>query len=152
VIALVQRVSKASVEIGGEPRAMIGPGMLALVCAEKGDTEKEAHLLADKTVDFRMFNDALQRMNLSLVESALELLAVSQFTLAANTNNGRRPSFTPAAAPDLARGLFDRFVAAAGRRVATVKTGVFGADMQVALVNDGPVTFWLRVPPPLAQS
>jgi D-tyrosyl-tRNA(Tyr) deacylase len=147
MIALVQRVTQASVEIDGRQHAMIGAGMLALVCAEKGDTEREADLLADKTVDFRMFQDQQRRMNLSLIDASLALLVVPQFTLAANTESGRRASFTPAAAPDIARVLFERFVAMAAKRVAIVKVGVFAADMKVGLINDGPVTFWLRIPP-----
>jgi D-aminoacyl-tRNA deacylase len=147
MIALIQRVCRAEVEIAGASHAKIGTGILALVCAERGDGVDEARALARKTAELRMFNDVEKRMNKSLIDLGLALLAVPQFTLAADTRHGRRPSFTGACAPDLARALFDRYVDAVREQVARVETGVFGADMQVALVNDGPVTFWLRAAP-----
>jgi D-tyrosyl-tRNA(Tyr) deacylase len=147
LIALVQRVLQASVSIGGKTHSAIEAGVLALVCAERGDTEREAVMLADKVIDFRLFADQQHHMNLSLQDAGHALLAVPQFTLAADTSRGRRPSFTPAAPPDIANSLFERFVAHARSRLVSVEVGVFGADMQVALVNDGPVTFWLRIAP-----
>jgi D-aminoacyl-tRNA deacylase len=145
VIALVQRVTEAQVSIAGVRCALIGAGILALVCAEQGDGEGEARALARKTVELRIFSDEHGRMNRSLVDGQLALLAVPQFTLAADTGRGRRPSFARACAPGLAQSLFSCFVDAAREHVTRVETGVFGADMQVALVNDGPATFWLRV-------
>jgi D-tyrosyl-tRNA(Tyr) deacylase len=145
MIALVQRVRRAEVEIAGANHATIAGGILALVCAERGDGVNEARALAKKTVELRIFNDVEKRMNRSLIDEGLELLVVPQFTLAADTRSGRRPSFTKACEPQLAQSLFLRYVDAAREHVKCVKTGVFGADMQVALVNDGPVTFWLRV-------
>jgi D-tyrosyl-tRNA(Tyr) deacylase len=147
MIALLQRVSAARVEIDGVLHASIQRGTLALVCAEQGDGEREAAALADKTLDFRMFQDATERMNLNLGEANGRLLAVPQFTLAADTSRGRRPSFTKGAPPELAKTLFQHYVNTAKNRLGTVEVGVFGANMQVSLTNDGPVTFWLRVPP-----
>ena len=154
MIALIQRVSAASVRVRQSDATArvageIGAGLLALVCAERGDTEREADRLLEKLLAYRVFADDAGRMNRSLREVAGGLLVVSQFTLAADTNAGTRPSFTPAADPATGRRLYERFVAQARALApAAVATGEFGADMQVALVNDGPVTFWLRVPPP----
>ena len=147
MIALLQRVTAARVEIEGQPQAAILRGTLALVCAERGDSQREAAALAEKTVDFRMFQDASERMNLNLIEAHGRLLAVPQFTLAADTGRGRRPSFTRGAAPELAKALFQHYVRTAEIRLGAVEVGVFGANMQVSLTNDGPVTFWLRVAP-----
>ena len=144
MIALIQRVSHAAVSVEGEEIASIGRGVLALVAVEKGDTDDAARRLAGRVAAYRIFCDANGKMNLSLKDVKGELLAVSQFTLAADTASGLRPSFSSAAAPDEGRRLFDLFVAAAGEAV-PVKTGRFGADMKVSLVNDGPVTFWLQV-------
>jgi D-tyrosyl-tRNA(Tyr) deacylase len=147
MIALLQRVTAARVEINGALHAAIERGVLALVCAEQGDSEVEAAALAEKTLDFRMFQDANERMNLSLLEASGCLLAVPQFTLAVETSRGRRPGFSRAAPPELAKALFQHYASTAKIRLGTVEVGVFGANMQVSLTNDGPVTFWLRVAP-----
>ena len=118
-----------------------------LLCAEKGDTDAQADALLSKLLSYRVFADAAGKMNWNVAQVGGGLLLVPQFTLAADTRSGTRPSFTPAAPPDLAHTLFDRFVAQAKSRHHVVETGRFGADMQVALVNDGPVTFWLQVSP-----
>jgi D-tyrosyl-tRNA(Tyr) deacylase len=149
VIALIQRVTQAQVRVGTRVTGEIGPGLLALVCAERGDSEAVADKLVAKVLGYRVFGDAAGKMNLPLSNidgagRAGGLLLVSQFTLAADTDSGLRPSFTPAAPPEDGRRLFDYFVAAARARHALVETGEFGAEMQVSLVNDGPVTFWLR--------
>ncbi len=154
MIALIQRVSSASVHVrepGAAPRLAgeIGAGLLALVCAERGDADAEVDRLVDKLLGYRVFPDEAGRMNRSLRDVAGELLVVSQFTLAADTTSGARPSFTPAADPATGRRLYERFVARARERApGRLATGEFGADMRVALVNEGPVTFWLRCPPP----
>ncbi len=147
MIALLQRVTQASVTVDGARIGAIGAGLLVLLCAEKGDTEKEADQLLAKLLSYRVFSDDAGKMNRSLVDIAGGLLLVPQFTLAADTNSGTRPSFTPAASPADGRRLFDHVLAQARARHACVETGQFGADMQVALVNDGPVTFWLQVHP-----
>ncbi len=147
MIALLQRVTEASVKVDGARIGAIGSGLLVLLCAEKGDTEKEADLLLDKLLGYRVFGDAAGKMNLSVLNVAGGLLLVPQFTLAADTNSGTRPSFTPAAAPADGLRLFDYFVQQAKLRHLDVQTGQFGADMQVSLTNDGPVTFWLQVTP-----
>jgi len=144
LIALVQRVSRASVHIDGEEVAAIGKGVLALVGVERGDSEAEAQRLAERVVAYRIFADAQGKMNLSLKDIGGELLAVPQFTLAADTNSGLRPSFSSAASPAEGEALFIKFEEKAAETV-HVATGRFGADMQVSLVNDGPVTFWLQV-------
>ena len=140
--ALVQRVSSASVTVDGKVTGEIGPGVLVLVCAMRDDTERQSEWLAGKIVKLRIFKDGDGRMNRSLADIGGAALVVSQFTLAAETK-GNRPGFSTAAAPDEGKRLYEHFsaqVAAQGIRVAN---GVFGADMQVALVNDGPVTIWL---------
>ena len=144
MIALIQRVSQAQVTVEGAVVGQIGRGMLALVCAERTDTATEAAALVAKVLGYRIFPDEQDRMNRSLVEIDGGLLAVPQFTLAADTNSGTRPSFTPAAPPDLGERLFGEFVRVARERHAHVATGVFGARMRVQLINDGPVTFWLQ--------
>lgn len=149
MIALIQRVTQAQVRVGTRVTGEIGPGLLALVCAERGDSEAVADKLVAKMLGYRVFGDAAGKMNLPLSNidgagRAGGLLLVSQFTLAADTDSGLRPSFTPAAPPEDGRRLFDYFVAAARARHPVVETGEFGAEMQVSLVNDGPVTFWLR--------
>jgi D-tyrosyl-tRNA(Tyr) deacylase len=146
MIGLLQRVTEASVVVDGETIGAIGPGLMVLVCAEKGDTEREADALLAKLLGYRVFADDAGKMNRSLVDVAGGLLLVPQFT-AADTRSGARPSFTPAAAPADASRLFGHVVRRARERHAIVETGKFGADMKVALVNDGPVTFWLRVDP-----
>lgn len=145
MIALIQRVSSASVAVGGECVGRIGGGLLALVGIQREDREEDGRRLLDKLLAFRVFPDESGRMNASLAETGGGLLLVSQFTLAADTKKGSKPSFSPAAPPAEAEVLFERFVALARARHAIVETGRFGADMQVSLVNDGPVTFWLEV-------
>ena len=145
MIALVQRVARAQVDVGGECVAAIDRGMLVFVCAEPADTPALAERLVDKLLGLRIFADAAGKMNLSLVDVAGGLLLVSQFTLAADTSRGNRPGFSAAAPPDQGRALFDAVVELARRRHAPVASGVFGADMQVQLVNDGPVTIPLTV-------
>jgi D-tyrosyl-tRNA(Tyr) deacylase len=148
LIALLQRVTEARVTVDGRLVGEIGAGVLALACAERGDTPATATRLVERILSFRLFEDAAGKMNLSLADTGGGLLLVPQFTLAADTCSGNRPSFTPAAEPALGRSLFDHAVAQARSRHAPVATGEFGAHMQVSLVNDGPVTFWLRVDPP----
>lgn len=147
MIGLLQRVTSARVDIGGEAVGAIGQGLLVLVCAERGDNEEGAGRLLDRLLNYRVFSDALGKMNLSLRDVGGGLLLVPQFTLAADTNSGNRPSFTPAAPPDEGRRLFDFLVSRAAKIHAGTASGRFGAEMQVSLTNDGPVTFWLRVPP-----
>ncbi|PMS34513.1 D-tyrosyl-tRNA(Tyr) deacylase [Trinickia symbiotica] len=149
MIALIQRVARAEVRVGERVTGQIGAGLLALICAERGDTEALADKLVAKLLGYRVFSDAAGKMNLPVTNIDGEgraggLLLVSQFTLAADTDSGLRPSFTPAAPPDEGRRLFDCFVAAARARHPIVETGEFGAEMQVSLINDGPVTFWLQ--------
>jgi len=153
MIALLQRVSKASVHVSENlPDATlvgsIGPGILALVAVEKGDTEAQANRLLQRILAYRIFEDDQQRMNLNLRQINGQLLLVPQFTLAADTNKGNRPSFTHAAEPEEGRRLFDYLLDEAHSELGGVQSGRFGAHMQVTLVNDGPVTFRLRVPPP----
>lgn len=148
MIGVIQRVTRAEVRVSGAIVGHIGPGLLALVAVERGDTESEAVRLAEKLLNYRIFGDAEQRMNLSVRESGGGVLLVSQFTLAADTRKGLRPSFTPAAEPKTGQRLFDRLVNEVRQRHPNVATGLFGADMQVSLVNDGPVTFILQVAPP----
>jgi D-tyrosyl-tRNA(Tyr) deacylase len=147
MIGLLQRVSEAAVRVDGATVGAIGPGLLVLLCAEKGDTEREANLLLTKMLGYRVFSDEAGKMNRSLADVNGGLLLVPQFTLAADTKSGTRPSFTPAAAPEDGQRLFDHVVRQARERHGQVETGVFGADMKVSLINDGPVTFWLRVDP-----
>jgi D-tyrosyl-tRNA(Tyr) deacylase len=147
MIGLLQRVSEASVTVDGEVIGRIAKGLLVLLCAERGDTQKEADALLTKLLAYRVFYDEAGKMNLNLAQLNGGLLLVPQFTLAADTRSGTRPSFTPAAPPQQARELFDYTVARASSSHADVQTGRFGADMKVALVNDGPVTFWLQVSP-----
>jgi len=145
VIALVQRVARAHVEVGGLSVGAIGTGMLVLVCAEPGDTPAHAERLVGKLLALRIFSDAAGKMNLSLQDVAGGLLLVSQFTLAADTSRGNRPGFAAAAPPKLGRQLFDTVLAEARSRHAPVAAGVFGADMQLHLVNDGPVTIPITI-------
>lgn len=153
MISLIQRVTRASVAVDGETVGEINKGLLALLAVEAGDTELTARRLIERTIAYRVFADAEGRMNLSLADVGGRLLLVSQFTLAADTHKGLRPSFTSAAPPELGRRLYDFAVAHAQALLpGRVATGRFGADMQVALVNDGPVTFWLRIPPTNAST
>jgi len=144
VIGLVQRVTEAGVSVAGERIAAIGRGLLVLVAVEPDDTEADIARLAERILTYRVFPDADGRMNRSVLDEGFELLLVPQFTLAANTRKGTRASFTKAAPPEMARGCFDRLLAACRESVADVQCGEFGADMQVNLINDGPVTFWLQ--------
>ncbi|MDB5942917.1 MAG: D-tyrosyl-tRNA(Tyr) deacylase [Ramlibacter sp.] len=145
MISVIQRVSQARVEVGGLTVGEIGRGLLVLVCAERGDTEAQADKLLAKLLKLRIFGDEAGKMNRSVQDVKGGLLLVSQFTLAADTSGGNRPSFTGAAAPDEGRRLYDYFVANARAAHPDVATGEFAADMQVHLVNDGPVTIPLRV-------
>ena len=147
MIALLQRVAEASVSVEGQCIGRIARGLLVLLCAERGDTEKEADALLNKLLGYRVFADADGKMNLSLAQTQGGLLLVPQFTLAADTRSGTRPSFTPAAPPAEASRLFDYTLSRARAVHSPVEAGRFGADMQVALVNDGTVTFWLQVSP-----
>jgi D-aminoacyl-tRNA deacylase len=147
MIALIQRVSEASVHVHGEEVGRIDAGLLALAAVERGDTERTAIRLAERILGYRLFEDSQGRMNLSLADTGGGLLLVSQFTLAADTRKGARPSFTPAAEPARGAALFEALAAAARARHPRVETGRFGARMRVALINEGPVTFWLRVKP-----
>lgn len=149
MIALLQRVSQAWVEVADERIAAIGPGLLVLLGVEQCDGESEARRLLERVLGYRVFADREGRMNLSLPATGGGLLLVPQFTLAADTHKGRRPSFTGAAPPERGRQLFECFAAEAEARYAGVQRGRFGADMQVGLVNDGPVTFWLQVVAPV---
>jgi D-aminoacyl-tRNA deacylase len=144
VIALLQRVTEACVQVKSQTIARIGPGLLVLVCAQREDTSQQARLLLQKLITYRVFADDAGKMNRSLLDTGASLLLVPQFTLAADTRSGTRPSFTPSAPALVAKQLFDEFVGLAKQKVADVQTGQFGADMQVALVNNGPVTFWLE--------
>jgi D-tyrosyl-tRNA(Tyr) deacylase len=145
MIALLQRVSSASVTVEGRVVGAIEQGLLVLIGIQPEDTEAKGEQLLRRVLDYRVFADADGRMNRSLRDVSGGLLLVSQFTLAADTTRGLRPSFTSAAAPDVARHLFDSLLRFANSVHAPVASGVFGADMKVALVNDGPVTFWLEV-------
>lgn len=147
MIALIQRVTQARVKVDGAIVGAIGPGILALVCAERDDDERQADRLLDKLLAYRVFGDDDGKMNLSLRDVAGGLLLVPQFTLAADTMSGTRPSFSPAAVPETGQRLFEYFVAQAHGRHTSVEAGRFGAHMQVELINDGPVTFWLQVRP-----
>jgi D-tyrosyl-tRNA(Tyr) deacylase len=151
LIALLQRVSRAEVAVDGEVIGRIGRGLLVLVCAERNDVPADAQALLAKLLNFRVFPDENGKMNRSVADISGGLLLVPQFTLAADTRSGTRPSFTPAAAPEKGRLLFDHFVECARAKHAGIETGRFGADMQVSLTNDGPVTFWLQFPSPTAN-
>jgi D-tyrosyl-tRNA(Tyr) deacylase len=144
VIGLLQRVSQARVDIDGHCVGQIGAGMLVLVGVQKEDNESRADRLLERLLGYRVFEDAEGRMNLSLADSGGGLLLVPQFTLAADTRKGRRPSFSSAAPPELGSALFDYLLDRAIDAHGVVEAGRFGADMQVGLVNDGPVTFWLE--------
>jgi D-tyrosyl-tRNA(Tyr) deacylase len=145
MIALVQRVARAHVEVAGARVGEIGAGALVFVCAEPQDGPDHAARLVDKLLALRIFGDAAGKMNLSLRDIGGGLLLVSQFTLAADTSRGHRPGFSAAARPELGRALFDTVIDLARQRHAPVACGVFGADMQVHLVNDGPVTLPITI-------
>ena len=147
MMSVIQRVKHARVEVDGRITGQIEQGLLALVCAERGDTEAEADKLLAKMLKLRIFSDEAGKMNKSVQDVGGGLLIVSQFTLAADTKGGNRPSFTAAAAPDEGRRLYNYFVDKARAAHPVVQTGEFAADMQVHLVNDGPVTIPLRIEP-----
>ena len=144
MIGLIQRVTQASVTIDGKLTASINSGLLTLVGIEKNDSEKHAKDLLRKIIRYRIFADGQDKMNLSLIDVKGGLLLVPQFTLAADTEKGLRPSFSNAAPPERAKQLFNHLIDHANEQYTSVETGVFGADMKVSLVNDGPVTFILR--------
>lgn len=144
MLALVQRVCRAHVEVDGETVGRIGPGMLALVAVQPTDGAAQVQRLLHRLLGYRIFADAAGRMNRSLADTGGGLLLVPQFTLAADTDKGMRPSFTTAASPEAGRRWFEHLVQLAKNRHAPVEIGRFGAHMQVHLVNDGPVTFWLE--------
>ncbi|MES1927112.1 D-aminoacyl-tRNA deacylase [Salinisphaera sp. T31B1] len=144
MIALLQRVTRASVTIDDQEQAAIGAGLLVFVAAVPDDTPARAERLAERVLGYRVFADASGRMNRSAIDAGLAVLAVPQFTLAADTRRGTRPGFSSACPPDRAAPLFDVFVTALRTTHRPVAQGLFGADMQVGLINDGPVTFWLQ--------
>ena len=146
MIALIQRVTRAEVTVDSQTVGAIGRGILALVGVRRGDAAASADRLLERVLTYRIFPDEQGKMNLSLRDIQGELLLVSQFTLAADTQKGTRAGFSTAAAPEEARRLFDYFLDRARTDHGTVASGVFGANMQVSLVNDGPVTFWLETP------
>ena len=145
MIAVLQRVSKASVRVDGAVIGQIGAGLLVLLCAEKGDTDAVADKMLSKILKLRIFSDDAGKMNLSVQDVGGCLLVVSQFTLAADVAGGNRPSFTQAAVPDEGRRLYEHFVAQAQKAHPVVQTGRFAADMKVALINDGPITIPMRM-------
>ncbi len=144
MIGLLQRVSQASVNIDNATVASINSGLLVLIGIEKSDTQSNAEKLFDKIINYRVFADSEDKMNLSLKDTNGGLILVPQFTLAADTQKGLRPSFSNAAAPNQAKPLFDYLIEHANEQYNAVGSGVFSADMQVSLINDGPVTFWLQ--------
>ena len=144
MIALIQRVSQAKVDVNGETIGKIGKGLLVLLGVEKEDNQEKADKLAEKVLNYRIFSDDNDKMNLNVQQALGELLIVSQFTLAADTQKGLRPSFSKGASPTLANELYEYFIQKCGEKL-SVSTGQFAADMQVSLTNDGPVTFWLNV-------
>ena len=148
MIALLQLVSRAEVEVGGETVGAIGRGLLVLLGVAQGDDASVAERHLERVLGYRIFPDTAGRMNRSLLDVGAALLVVPQFTLCADTGKGARPSFSPAAAPEDARCLYEHFLALARLRLASVAGGRFGAHMRVSLCNDGPVSFWLEVPPP----
>jgi D-tyrosyl-tRNA(Tyr) deacylase len=147
MIGLLQRVSRAQVDVDGFTVGRIEAGLLVLVCAERDDTHTEADRLLERLLGYRVFADGEGKMNLSLKDVDGGLLLVPQFTLAADTRKGNRPSFTPAAPPEEGKRLFDYLLARARNLHSPVASGAFGAHMRVTLTNDGPVTIWLRVEP-----
>ena len=144
MIALLQRVSQAEVTVSGQTIAAIGRGLLVLVAVEPGDTERDVSRMAERLLGYRVFPDSAGKMNLSLLDEGLELLLVPQFTLAADTKKGMRPSFANAAPPEQGSKYFTLLENACRARLSGTQCGEFGAHMQVSLINDGPVTLWLR--------
>ncbi len=147
MIGLLQRVTQAQVKVNGTVSGAIGPGVLVFIGVQHRDGAEQADRLLKRILQYRLFPDAKGRMNLSVADTHGGVLLVPQFTLAADTNTGNRPSFSTAALPEKAEHWFDYLVLQARLQHRNVQAGVFGADMQVALINDGPVTFWLEVPP-----
>lgn len=147
MIALIQRVTQAQVDVGSDTVGRIGPGLLALVAVQPGDGEVQAQRLLERLLGYRVFSDADGKMNLSLTQTGGGLLLVSQFTLAADTRSGMRPGFSTAATPADGEHWFNRLVELAKIRHSPVEIGRFGAHMKVSLINDGPVTFWLESRP-----
>jgi D-tyrosyl-tRNA(Tyr) deacylase len=145
MIALIQRVTRASVTVEDEVTGEIGPGLLVLLGVEKDDDEQKANRLCERVLGYRIFGDADGKMNLNVQQAGGSVLVVSQFTLAADTERGMRPGFSRGAAPDRAEELYEYFVERCRQQEMNTQTGRFAADMQVSLVNDGPVTFWLQV-------
>ncbi|MEJ5063993.1 D-aminoacyl-tRNA deacylase [Erwinia sp. MYb375] len=145
MIALIQRALSASVTVSGETIGEIGPGLLILLGVEKGDTPEHAKKLVDKVLGYRIFGDENDKMNLNVQQAGGSVLVVSQFTLAADTKKGMRPSFSGGAVPADAEKLYEYFAACCRDKGIATETGRFAADMKVALINDGPVTFWLQV-------
>ncbi len=145
MIGLLQRVTQASVTVNDDVVASIDSGLLVLIGVEKNDSKNNAERLFQKIISYRVFADNKNKMNLSLQDVQGGLLLVPQFTLPADTRKGLRPSFSDAAPPDLGKQLFEYLIDHARDNYATVETGIFGTDMKVGLVNDGPVTFWLQV-------
>ena len=145
MIALIQRVTRASVAVNGDVTGEIGPGLLVLLGVEKEDNPQKANRLCERVLGYRIFSDENGKMNLNVQQAGGSVLVVSQFTLAADTNSGMRPSFSNGAAPALAEELYEYFVERCRTAGIKTQTGRFAADMQVSLVNDGPVTFWLQV-------
>lgn len=145
MIGLLQRVTRASVTVDGERIAEIGPGLMVLLGVEKNDGREQAERLVKKLLEYRVFPDDDGKMNLSVLDMAGEVLLVPQFTLAADTSKGKRPSFSSAASPEQGADLFAAVVDIMSRQMPRLQTGQFGADMAVELINDGPVTFWLQV-------
>lgn len=144
MIGLLQRVKNASVTVNDQVIGAVGKGLLVLVCAEKGDSQEQCEKLAKKVLAYRIFEDENGKMNKSVSDIGGEILIVSQFTLAADTAKGLRPSFTPAADPETGKRLYEHFIEKVGESGLKTQTGQFGANMQVALINDGPVTIWLK--------
>lgn len=145
MIALIQRVTRASVTVEGEVTGEIGPGLLVLLGVEKEDNEQKANRLCERVLGYRIFSDEQGKMNLNVQQAGGSLLVVSQVTLAADTERGMRPSFSGGAAPQQAEALYEYFVERCKQQGIETSTGRFAADMQVSLINDGPVTFWLQV-------
>ncbi|EMD9274198.1 D-tyrosyl-tRNA(Tyr) deacylase [Cronobacter malonaticus] len=145
MIALIQRVTHASVRVGDEVTGEIGPGLLVLLGVEKDDDEQKANRLCERVLGYRIFSDEQGKMNLNVQQAGGSVLVVSQFTLPADTEKGLRPSFSRAAPPEQAEALYSYFVSRCRAAGMTTETGRFAADMQVSLTNDGPVTFWLQI-------
>ena len=146
MIGLLQRVKNASVTVNEQVIGAVKQGLLVLVCAEKGDSAEQCEKLAKKVLAYRIFEDENGKMNKSVSDIGGEILIVSQFTLAADTAKGLRPSFTPAADPETGKRLYEHFIEKIKESGLKTETGQFGANMQVALINDGPVTIWLKCP------